>query len=248
MAMSYALSPLYVAPDAKKTSLAPSMVLSLAFHLIVFVGVPVLAMLFYHPKEFKRPATFQLVSAQMPRAQAAPVTPAPQEVAPAPKVSAPKPVTQKAVKPVPKTSAAKTVPQQKKQETKPVEESDKSTDNNDDFNELLSAIPVKSVSEVAVTPQFKFNWYLQLITSRVENNWKPPSGLTSKKDAVVIVAFSILQNGAVSNVRVAQSSGVGALDNYAMQSINASAPFPALPIGFTEKKLDVSYKLHYDKS
>jgi periplasmic protein TonB len=247
MAMSFALSPLYVPPDAKKASLAPSVILSLAFHLIAFVGIPVLAMLFYHPNEFKRPATFQLVSAQAPRAQAAPVTPAPQEAAPAPKETAPKPVAQKAVKPVPKTSKAKPALQQKKQVTKPAE-SEKSTENNDDLNELLSAIPVKSVSEVAVTSQFKFNWYLQLITSRVENNWKPPRGLTNKKDAVVVVVFSILQNGTIANARVAQSSGVGALDTYALQSINASAPFPALPIGFNEKKLEVSYKLHYDKS
>jgi len=248
MAMSFALSPLYILPDAKKASLAPSVILSLAFHLIAFVGIPVLAMLFYHPNEFKRPATFQLVSAQAPRAQAARVIPAPQVAAPAPKVNAPKPVAQKAVKPVPKTSTAKPTPQQKKQVTKPAAQSEKSTENNDDLNELLSAIPVKSVSEVAVTSQFKFNWYLQLITSRVENNWKPPRGLTSKKDAVVVVVFSILQNGTVANVRVAQSSGVGALDTYALQSINASAPFPALPIGFNEKKLDVSYKLHYNKS
>jgi TonB family protein len=72
-------------------------------------------------------------------------------------------------------------------------------------------------------------------------------GLTDKKDASVLVSFTIEQNGTMSHLSVATSSGVSSLDNLAMRAIQLAAPFPKLPIGFTNDKLEITYTLHYAK-
>jgi TonB family protein len=72
-------------------------------------------------------------------------------------------------------------------------------------------------------------------------------GLTEKTDAAVVVSFTISQNGSVSNVSVAGSSGVSTLDHLAQRAIQLAAPFGKIPIGFTENKLDITYTLHYVK-
>ena len=240
MAASFAMQPQYPVHGTKKSILPPGLAISIVLHLVVFVGIPVLTMLVYHPTIYQRPATFQLVSAQ----------PAPAAASVAePQTEAAKPVVEKDITPVPKTSKTKPVPKKEKKITKPVQKTSPiPAENTDDLNELLSSIPVKSVSEIAVSQQFKFNWYLQHITSTVENHWKPPMGLTDKKNVAVVVSFTIVQNGSITRVQISESSGISALDNCALQAINASAPFPPLPIGFADKKLEVSYTLHYVKS
>jgi protein TonB len=154
-----------------------------------------------------------------------------------PKTETVKPTAKKVATPIPQKHKFKTVP---KPETKPQE-------NNEDLSELLSSLPATPVSEIASTQNFKYNWYIQNLQSRVEDNWKPPAGLTEKKDVFVVVSFTIFQDGNISKVAVTQSSGISTLDNIAIKAIQASAPFGQLPIGFADNKLDLSYTLHYEK-
>jgi TonB family protein len=213
---------------SREASFWPVVFISLAFHVVVFVGIPLLTLLFYHSEKYQRPPTFQLVSMKTAQALLA------RKVVP--KVQS-KTVPKKSTTPIPQKNKAKP---SAKNETKPQE-------NNEDLSELLSSIPATPVSEIASTQNFKYNWYLQNVQSRVEDNWKPPAGLTDKKDASVIVSFTIFQDGSISKVGITQTSGIPTLDNIAIKSIQSSSPFGQLPIGFAGNKLDLVYTLHYEK-
>jgi protein TonB len=212
-------------PSTQEPSIVPVIVISLIFHVIVFVGIPLLTSIMYRAQKYERPSTFQLVSPSLLKMPAVPV--------PHPKTAVAK--QRKAdVTPVPKKQKAN--PEPKKQE-----------ETTNDLSELLEAVPTIKVSEIAPSQNFKYHWYLQNLVSKVEEQWKPPLGLTEKKDAVVELAFTITQNGSITGVSVATSSGVPTLDNLALRAIQLAAPFGKLPIGFAENKLDITYKLHYVK-
>jgi TonB family protein len=209
------------AVQSRGGSFAPVLLASLAFHLVVFVGIPVFARMLYHAEKYERPKTFTLVN--MPKLL-------PQAMQQA---ARPKP---KATTPVPSKSRAKSA----------TKKEDKPQDKNDDLNELLDAIPA-SVSEVTAGQSFKFPWYLNSVISKVEENWKPPMGLTDKKDASVTVLFTIFSSGDISKVTIAASSGISTLDNVAIKAVQTAAPFGKLPVGFQADRLDINYVLHYVK-
>jgi TonB family protein len=211
---------------SREPSFWPVIFVSLTFHAVVFVGIPLLTLLLYRSEKYQRPPTFQLVSMKASQALVARKA--------VPKVQS-KTIPKKSTTPVPQKNKSKPSVKNEPQE------------NNEDLSELLSSIPATPVSEIASTQNFKYNWYLQNVQSRVEDNWKPPAGLTDKKDASVIVSFTIFQDGSISNVSVTQPSGVPTLDNIAIKSIQSSAPFGQLPIGFANNKLDLTYTLHYEK-
>ena len=211
---------------SREPSFWPVIFVSLAFHAVVFIGIPVLTLLLYHSEKYQRPPTFQLVSMKASQA-----------------LLARKAVPKIQSKTIPKKS---TIPIPQKNKSKPIAKNE-TKENNEDLSELLSSIPATPVSEIASTQNFKYNWYLQNVQSRVEDNWKPPAGLTDKNDASVIVSFTIFQDGSISKVSVTQPSGVQTLDNIAIKYIQSSAPFGQLPIGFSNNKLDLSYTLHYEK-
>ena len=214
---------------SREPSFWPVIFVSLAFHAVVFIGIPVLTLLLYHSEKYQRPPTFQLVTMKASQAlQARKMIHKAQSAKTTPK----KPIT-----PIPQKNKSKP---SAKNDTIPQE-------NNEDLSELLSSIPAMPVSEIASTQSFKYNWYIQNVQSRVEDNWKPPAGLTEKKDASVVVSFTIFQDGSISKVTVTQSSGTSTLDNIAIKAIQSSAPFGQLPIGFADNKLDLTYTLHYDK-
>jgi TonB family protein len=210
--------------DTGERSFTPVIIVSLFFHLMIFVGIPVLSRLIYHADKFERPKTFTLIS----MSQIQPV---------APKIQ---PLSQ-AAKPKPKTA---TTPVPKKTNSKPAS---KKEENNNELNELLSAIPTTRISDMSVSKDFKFNWYLQNMQSRIEENFKPPMGLTNKQDASVVVAFVVFENGTISDITVSQSSGIPTLDNCAVAAVKESAPFGKLPLTFADKKLEPTVTLYYVK-
>jgi len=207
-------------------SLLPLVLISLAVHVVVFAGIPLLTKVIYRSEKYDRPRTFQLVS---PALIKMPIQPMPRA----------KTVAQKktATTPVPKKQNSRQTP--KKEAAK--------EENINDLSELLDAVPTMKASDIASAQDFKYHWYLQNLVSKVEEQWKPPLGLTDKKDAAVVVSFTISQNGSISNPSVEKSSDVGALDALALRAIRLAAPFGKLPIGFSGDKLDITYTLYYFK-
>ncbi len=208
-------------------SLLPVVFISLAVHVAVFAGIPLLTKIIYRSEKYERPRTFQLVS---PALIKTPIQPIPR---------AKTAVAQKktATTPVPKKQNSRQTP--KKEAAK--------EENINDLSELLDAVPTMKASDIAAAQDFKYHWYLQNLVSKVEEQWKPPLGLTDKKDAGVVVTFTISQNGSISNPSVEKSSGVGTLDALALRAIRLAAPFGKLPIGFAGDKLDITYTLYYFK-
>jgi TonB family protein len=204
-------------------SLQPVVILSLMIHVTVLVGIPLLTRIFYHADRFERPKTFQLVQLSQ--------------------LAVPKALPAQAVQ---RHKAATTpVPRNKnsRQTAKKTEEQKETTD---ELSELLGAIPTK-VSDMSVSQNFKFNWYIQNMQSRIEENFKPPMGLTDRKDAATVVTFTVFENGAISDVSVVRSSGIPTLDNCAVRAVKESAPFGKLPLSFPDKRLDPTVTLFYVK-
>jgi TonB family protein len=200
-------------------SFTPVVVASLVLHIMIFVGIPLVARMLYRSTVYERPKTFTLVNM--------PVQAAVKRVAQnKPKIATPVPAKKRA------KSAAKS-------EEKPEEKKD-------ELNELLDAIPA-SVSDISAGQSFKYAWYLNSVISKVEENWKPPMGLTDRKEAAATVVFTILSSGEISGVSIAGSSGISTLDNLALQAVKAAAPFGKLPVGFQGDRLDIKYVLHYVK-
>ena len=204
----------------REPSFFPVIAISVIFHAVIFIGIPLFTKIVYRAEKYERPNTFQLVN---PSLLKIPITP--------PKSFIAKP-KKPDVKPIPKKQKSHAEPRKQEEST-------------DDLSELLEAIPTIKVSDIAPSKNFKYHWYLQNVVSKVEEHWKPPLGLTDKKDVSVIIAFTIVKNGSITDVSVATSSEVSTLDNLALRAIKLAAPFGKLPIGFSENKLEIMYTLHY---
>jgi periplasmic protein TonB len=77
---------------------------------------------------------------------------------------------------------------------------------------------------------YRFGAYRDMIEQRVSQKWRTDEidpRITTAPTA--IVTFDIQKNGAVTNVRILQSSGNRALDYSAQRAIYEAGPFPPLP-------------------
>jgi len=89
----------------------------------------------------------------------------------------------------------------------------------------------------------QFGWYADLLQRRVAEKWQ-----TNTVDAhlstapQVVVTFTIHKDGSVTSPRVAQSSGILALDLSAQHAILDAAPFGPLPPGFPKNDAEVELR------
>lgn len=91
---------------------------------------------------------------------------------------------------------------------------------------------------------FQFGWYANLVRDKVARNWRTTDIDPRIQSAPqLIVTFTIERDGSVpsGSVRVEQRSGIAALDLSAQRAILDSAPFPALPSGFSRSSADVEF-------
>ena len=92
-----------------------------------------------------------------------------------------------------------------------------------------------------------FGPYLQLVLSRVRENWYGliPDSVKPKKGNLAI-EFAITKDGQVADMRLVAKSGDIALDRPAWGSITASNPFPPLPSEFTGPFLALRVRFCYN--
>lgn len=204
---------------------------SLVFHILVIIVAPILTKLVWKEKEFIRPQTFQLVTMQQP-------TPVKKKSAP---VKKQKKVKKKTVakKESVKTKKTPTPAKKEKVVEKTIEDVEVFEEDLDELEELLGTMP-KPLSSISVGKQFKYQWYLNNIRSKVERNWKPPFNDNKKS---VRLQFTIFTSGKISGVRVTGSSGNKAVDNLGIRAVKLASPFGKLPAGFTGKSLEIEYTL-----
>ena len=194
-------------------------IVSVVFHLVVLVGIPLLLKLTEHSVSFERPPTFQLVTAP-PTLR--PVTPRAQ-----PKLSKPEPVRQHEAK--------------KNNGTKPVPKDKSKPENKEDVDELASMLnEVMQPASVASKGDFKYNWYNAEVQAKIERNWNPSKQNTADS---VTVTFFINQNGSISKPDIVSSSD-HTLDNIARNAVSLAAPFRPLPPEYAGNKVEFNVTLH----
>jgi len=87
------------------------------------------------------------------------------------------------------------------------------------------------------TENFPFAYYVNLLQSRIKQNWQSPPNLRQKLSAVI--GFKVLLNGKFIDIVVEKSSGQFLFDQAAQRAIHYAGPMPPLPNQFLENQLSV---------
>ena len=88
----------------------------------------------------------------------------------------------------------------------------------------------------------RFGYYVDLLRQKVAQKWQTADVDPRLQNAPpVVVTFTILRNGSVKDIRVAQRSGNFALDASAQRAISDAAPFPPLPQGFDKNEAPIEF-------
>lgn len=103
-----------------------------------------------------------------------------------------------------------------------------------------SGVPGGDAGVATDLPNFPYPWYISQIRLMLFNAWQKrmPGG-----GGEGVVVFSILRNGNPTDLRMSSTSGDAAFDAAALESVQAAAPFPALPSGFAEPFLKIHLSL-----
>ncbi|MBK8575561.1 MAG: cell envelope integrity protein TolA [Elusimicrobia bacterium] len=82
---------------------------------------------------------------------------------------------------------------------------------------------------------FPYKWYGELVYKKLWEAWdRTDAGTLECK-----VAFKILKDGKVLNVKIKSTSGDALFDMNAKRAVLVAAPFPKLPDGFKEEELPI---------
>ena len=92
----------------------------------------------------------------------------------------------------------------------------------------------------------RYGWYVNVIKSKVAQNWLLPEVATSTPaGATVYIQFSIHRDGSPGAVSVATSSGSPSLDSSCLHAIQRVDTFGGLPSGYNQSSLSVLYHCTY---
>ena len=88
----------------------------------------------------------------------------------------------------------------------------------------------------------RYGWYIAAAKRRVAPNWNvlflDPS-VRNSQTLHCVISFTIMHDGTVRNLRIAQSSGNSSWDNSGLRAIQSSSPFPPLPNDWTAPDVSV---------
>jgi protein TonB len=87
---------------------------------------------------------------------------------------------------------------------------------------------------------FEYDFYLAVVQSKIEQNFRPPPGVRGQSMATV--GFSIQRNGLIANVALAKSSGNLLIDQAAERAVRAAGRFPPLPPQYSQGQLDIYFE------
>ncbi|MDE2510129.1 MAG: TonB family protein, partial [Elusimicrobia bacterium] len=94
-------------------------------------------------------------------------------------------------------------------------------------------------------PNFPYPWYISQVRMMLWQAWQRRM---PRLDADGAVEFSILPNGTITDLDVESSSGDSDFDTAALASVQAAAPFPALPAAFPEPFLKIHLTLKSEEA
>ena len=92
----------------------------------------------------------------------------------------------------------------------------------------------------------RFGWYVDGINRKMGSNWyKSLVDQRTPRGAKAYIDFKINRDGSVGDVRLEQTSGSPTLDNSCMRAAERVDTFGALPTGYNQSTLLVSYYCEY---
>jgi protein TonB len=84
---------------------------------------------------------------------------------------------------------------------------------------------------------FEYDFYLGIVQSKIQQNFRPPPG---RKSAMAVVSFVILKTGETSNIQLQQPSGSLLVDQAAQRAVRAAGRFPPLPAQYGSDQLAIN--------
>ncbi len=145
---------------------------------------------------------------------------------PAPK---PKTVSQAPVLPAPRKSVKKPVP--KPEPPKPPPQNAGSPTGS--AAGLAMAAPIATLDN----PDFTYGYYVDQMLAQISRNWaRPPVG----SGIQAVIHYRIQRDGRITEVEIAQSSGITSFDLAALRAVESSSPLPPLPRAYRETSLGVN--------
>ncbi len=195
-------------------------------------------------RKFEVPRTIGVRLVELPR-QAKPEEKKPEN---SPVVQPPKPQPEK-VEILPPKELPEAKPEEKKDpppekpiEKKPLEVlQDPETEpvDSDPVETVTSQLPT-GASVDGTDTNFPFAWYLSVMEGQVARNWNPRQmGFRNDSGIACVVHFTIQRNGAVSQITLTRSSGIGVYDREALRAVQ-STRLPQLPGEFGANTLGVT--------
>ncbi|BAU63098.1 unknown protein [Stanieria sp. NIES-3757] len=83
--------------------------------------------------------------------------------------------------------------------------------------------------------------YFDEIRRRVKRNWQPVS---PGQEQFTVLNFAIQRNGQITGLKVVQTSGNQQVDRDALEAVQQSAPFDALPQSFKRDRLEIQFSFN----
>lgn len=95
---------------------------------------------------------------------------------------------------------------------------------------------------IAAQADLNFGPYMSALQRAIKRAWKPPRGTESNR---IVVTFTVLANGRLSDLRVIQESADPEANLAAMEAVNRAAPFDPLPPGAGDS-VDIEFTFDYN--
>ena len=86
-----------------------------------------------------------------------------------------------------------------------------------------------------------FGWYQNSVSRALYGSWRQPPLAGQREPLDVVIEFQIQRDGSVIGLKVAQSSGVPALDRSALRAVADASPLPKLPPTWRESRMTASF-------
>lgn len=89
-------------------------------------------------------------------------------------------------------------------------------------------------------PGFEYDFYLAVVQSKIERNFRPPPGIRGQ--AMATVSFQIEKNGTIAGIGLLKSSGNLLIDQAAERAVRAAGRFPPLPAQYDKGELGIYFE------
>jgi len=108
------------------------------------------------------------------------------------------------------------------------------------------ALPT-GASVAGLDSNFPFAWYLSVMEGQVARNWNPRQMGYNNSGVSCVLHFTIQRSGAVSQVTITRSSGIGVFDREAWRAVQ-STRLPQLPGDFGASTLGVTMTFNLESA